>query len=183
MGEDLTVVEWATIISSFGALALAIATFLTLREIRNEKKPKINVEISEGTESRVTEVNQQGISKRESKPTIIVTALNKGQREVTLQFVELWLENIQKLNLKNILPDFYLSEGKRVFITLPYPLLPGRKFSAQIYSEDILRALKREGYSKRAKVIGHYISSVGNVFKSKPYYFKIQEDQTDAAES
>jgi hypothetical protein len=166
-----TAANIAIIISGFGTLALAI---VTVWQMRREWIPDIRIRIDTGMATRAIEHGLYGPTMRDA-PTIIFTALNHGRREVTLRAFELWLENIEKLTLHNMLPDYIYEDGKKVHFTLPHVLLPGTKYSVFIYTEDISRALLRRDYSGELKLIGRFITSIGRVFNSEPYYFRVDE--------
>ena len=65
----------------------------------------------------------------------------------------------------------YLKE----YTPLPQDLLPGKKYLARIYTEDITQFLRSKGYVGEVDLIGHFIDPIGNTYSSEPYKFDIDK--------
>lgn len=197
--DAVTISTYADIGTAVGTFLLAIVTFLTLREMRKERTPKIEIISStkfsdkykyrsKPVDEYYDETNYLG---SETVPTTVFEVLNKGQTVVTLDKFELWLEDIEIIDVKPILGDHYdlRSENReeRFYVMvnlpakhLPYDLLPNKNYRLYIYVYDISKYLIRKQYSGDVNLFGYFIDQIGNSYKSEPYYFDI-ENQGDRA--
>jgi len=180
-GVELSIDQCISICVAIATFFLAIATFLTVWEMRKEKKENVIVEVKEGRASKLLiDVRKDEFPKYKDAPTIIITAINKGHRVVMLREVEIWIENIEKLNLKNIQPEVHAYEkGKPIYLTLPIYLNAGGDSSFRVYCEDISRALTRKGYSGEQKLIALLRSAINHEFRSQPFWLNIDRYRSE----
>jgi len=197
--DGVTINTYADIGTAIGTILLAIITFLTLREMRKERTPKIEIvsstKFSEKFKFRSKPVDEYRDEANdlgsEVVPTTVFEVLNKGQMVVTLDRFELWYEDIEMIDVHPIFGDHYelrsRNRDERFYVAvdlpakpLPYDLLPRKKYQLFIYVDDISEYLIRKGYSEDANLFGYFIDQIGNYYKSGPYYFDI-ENQSDRA--
>lgn len=191
----------AEIGTAIGTFLLALATFLTLRDMRKERTPNIEIipstKFSEKYKSRskpedeyYDETNDLG---SELAATTAFRVLNKGQTVVTLDKFELWLENTEIIDVHPIFGDHYETSSetinRKIYVMvnlpvkdLPYDLLPGKNYQLFLYVDNISRTLTRRHYSGEVVLIGRFIDPVGKSYKSGPYYFDIENQVERASE-
>lgn len=153
-----TIAETGTAI---GTIALSYFTFRTLKEMQKEMTPNIKIEAED--------------SRRSAHEAIRFTALNKGQRVVSLEKFELWLDKTEKLDVKQI-TYYSLVPGKiEEYNPPPHDLFPYKKYIVYINITSIVTVLKDKHHDGKVDLIGHFIDQIGTSYTSKPYKFDIDE--------
>jgi hypothetical protein len=173
-----TIRTYAEIGTAIGTFLLAIATFLTLMEMRKEKTPNIKIDLDDSSLSKKIVGHDLYRVIEKDAPVITFKALNRGQRAVSLERFELWMDNIEKLNV-SIVSMGRMEEGRSIphddYSPLPQDLLPGKNYLAHIFTEDIAEILRNRGYEGEVGLIGHFIDQIGNTYKSDTYKFDINK--------
>jgi hypothetical protein len=170
-----TIRTYAEIGTAVGTLALSIVTYLTLREMLKEKTPNIEVKVERGSSPKRA-TDEHGETILIDTPVIKFKALNKGQRRVSFEGFELWLENVEKLEVPYETVSHTPSQGASEYLTpLPWDLLPGKNYLANVYTDALAKFLVSKDYVGEVNLIGHFIDSVGNTYNSEPYRFNVDE--------
>lgn len=199
--NSLTISTFADILVAIGTIYLAYTTSKSTNEMIKQRTPDIKIEASTNyyekykfrrkPENRYAdETNDLGC---DLELMTVFKVLNRGQRVVTFDKFELWLENIEMINVIRISGERYekSSETENGWIymmsnlpikSLPYDLLPGRKYLLFIQNSNISEALTKKGYSGEVKLFGHFIDSIGESYESEPYYFDIENQEKRASE-
>lgn len=148
--------DWTDIVTALVAVyGAGLATYNLIAHLRGTKA-RVKVKISQGF---VTDPLG-----RPSEPMIILSALNVGQKAVTLCSQGFLLPNGMKWVFPNPLSN----------VRFPYELLPGK--SCQIWTEAarLARDLNAQGYSGKVKLVGFYRDQIDTTYKSKPYEFDVE---------
>jgi len=148
--------DWTDIVTALVAVyGAGLATYNLIAQLRSSKA-RIKVEISLGFLTYpLGEL---------SEPMVILSALNVGQKAVTLCSQGFLLPNGKKLVFPNPLSN----------VRFPHELLPGK--SCQIWTEAarLARDLNAQGYSCKVKLVGFYRDEIDTIYKSKPYEFDVE---------
>lgn len=198
--DGLTISTIADILVAIGTIYLAYTTSKSTKEMIRQRTPDIKIEpstnYSEKYKYRRRPENDYAddANDLETEDVLITAfkALNRGQRTVTLDKFELWLENIEMINVIPIYGDFYEksneTENGRIYVKtslpikpLPYDLFPGKIYLLFIYANNISRALTKKHYSGEVELFGRFIDSIGESYKSGPYYFDIENQDKRAS--
>lgn len=151
-------VTWTDIITALVAVYGSIlATYTAIARWR-EKRARINVKTSLGfIAQRLT---------GSSEPMVFLSASNPGSKAITLSSWGLLLPN-----RKHLVFPYPLGSDVR----FPYELLPGTSCHVWVEAKEIARAMRAEGYSDKAKVVGFYRDQVDRTYKSKPFEFDVED--------
>jgi len=125
---------------------------------RQRKRARINVKISLGSFFQRLAGS--------SEPMVILSASNPGSKAITLSSWGLALPNRKHLGFPNPLGSD---------VQFPHELAPETSCSVWVEAKEIARAMKTEGYSDKAKVVGFYRDQVGRTYKSKPFEFDVED--------
>ena len=159
-----------------GTLALAFVTYLTLMEMRKEKTPNIEVKVERGSSPKKLLPFEHGTTVTIDAPVIKFKALNKGQRTVSLERFEVWLDSIEKLEVPYETVSYTPGQGTSEFLTpLPWNLRPGNNYLANVYTDELAKNLQNKGYTGEVDLIGRFIDPIENIYKSGPHKFDIDK--------
>ncbi len=142
------------LVAVYGAI---LATYTAVARWR-EKRARINVKISLGV------ISQELAGSSET--LVILSASNPGSKAITLSSWGLTLPNRNHLAFPNPLGSD---------VQFPHELAPETSCRVWVEAKEIARAMKTEGYSDKAKVVGFYRDQVGRTYKSKPFEFGVED--------
>ena len=142
------------IIAVYGALLSTYSVWAS----KQEKKREIKVQLSYGFHTSPSSVG----------PTmLLISALNTGQKRVTLNSMGLILPKKDKKYLTFFRPDSNVS--------FPCDLIEGKGCDVWVATKELAVDLKREGYSGKVSLKGYYRDAIGGEYRSKSLKFYIEK--------
>jgi hypothetical protein len=149
-------IGWDVVITLLIAIYGALVSTYSVWTARQEHRREIKVELSYGfMRNALAEV---------SPTLLILSAMNTGAKTATLTSTGLALPR----------KKYLLFAQPESNVTFPHDLPEGKSCSVWITNEELLKDLKREGYSGRIKLKGYYRDAVGGYYKSKSVRFNIE---------
>jgi hypothetical protein len=134
------------------SVVAVLISIYTLHIQRQEKKPKIEVEIN---------ISLLAFGPQASDPVVMLTAKNPGKQTVTLSMPGFLLP--QDMNASLPYPQSN--------VNFPFELSPEKSCSVWIDIKKFARQLKSEGFYGKVTLIGYYRDLVGRTYKSKKWEF------------
>ena len=144
-----------TIVAVYGAILSTISIGIHIFTQLISNRPKVKVKIYIGFVA-------DPLSGK-TPPVLFISALNPGQKVVTLSSAGLVLPDKNQL----VLPNPYTN------VTLPHELLPGKSCHIWIETKEIAKVLKANGFSGKVRLVGFYRDQIDKTYKSKPYRFDV----------
>ena len=147
---------WDIIITLLIATYGAVLSTYSAWTARQEHKREIKAQLAYGM---VREGYPPTVS-----TVLIISALNPGEKTVTLSSTGLILPN--KKHLAFLEPRN---------LQLPHDLPDGKSCSTYIDTKELAEELRKQGYSGKVKLIGYYGDALGERHKSKSLRFDIDK--------
>jgi len=124
---------------------------------RQQNKREIKVEMNYGFILRNRPITK-----------ILLTAINTGNKTVTLSGMGLILPRKEKNLFAILRPDS--------LVTFPHDLDSGKNCSVYLDPKNLAEELREEEFSGVIKVKGYFRDGIGNRYKSKTFKFEIDEN-------
>jgi hypothetical protein len=137
LSQQAPSIQWDVIITLIIAIYGALVSTYSVWASRQEKKREIKVQLSYGLLANPPSVGLK---------ILIISALNTGQKRVTLTSMGLILPRKDENYLQFLRPDSNVS--------FPHDLLEGKDCNVWVTTKEIAEDLKREGYSGKISLKG-----------------------------
>lgn len=142
------------IIAIYGALLSSYSVWAS----KQEKKREIKVQLSYGFHAGPPSVGPM---------MLIISALNTGQKRVTLTSMGLILPKKDEKFLTFLRPDSN--------VNFPCDLIEGKGCDVWVTTKELAVDLKHEGYSGKVSLKGYYRDAIGGEYRSKSLKFDIEK--------
>jgi len=148
--------DWTDILTALVALYGAVlATYNFIVQLKG-RKASVKVQISQGFIASPLGA---------SEPMVILSALNVGEKAVTLCEQGFILPN----GMRMVYPDPLSDVG------FPHELTPGKSCRVWTEAAGFARELKEQGYPGTVKLIGFYRDQIDTTYTSRPYQFAVED--------
>lgn len=147
---DWTII--ATVATAATSVAAVLISLYTLHTQRQEKRPKIEVEIS---------ISLLASGLGVSDPVVMLSAKNPGHQAVTLSIPGFFLPHKMQMSIP------YPQSN----VSFPYELAPEKSCAVWVDLKKFARQLRAEGFYGEVTLTGFYRDLVGRTYKSKKWKF------------